>query len=166
MEERIFFNLTFREIVYSIILPFLLFYFLFYIFLRKSKIFGKEYTLYYSLSSALLSMISTLSIFLLELNNYLPIVFVGFIIIFFFINYFGYFYESLEKKLKIESYNFNSIAKEIQELVNRYYDEKEDKEKIKENIKEKLKIAEKLAKEEKINLEREEWYIKAKKIIY
>lgn len=166
MEDNIFLGLTFNEIISSIVLPFLFFYILYYVFLRKGKIFGKEYTLYYSLSSILLSIISTLSIFLLGLSNYLPLVFVGFIIVFFFVNYFIYLYENLEKKLKIERYDLNSLANEILGLVNSYNETKENKEKIKESIKEKVSIAEELAKKKKIDLEKEEWYIKAKKIIY
>jgi len=71
--------ITFQKILYQLILPFALFYLIFYALLNKSKIFGepKEVKKINAAVSFLLSLLSSLSIYSLNLMNYLTAIGVG-----------------------------------------------------------------------------------------
>lgn len=149
----------------TILLSFVFFYLIFYIFFKKTKIFG-ALSNYYATISVLISLISTFSLYLLGFIVYLPMIFTLFTLIIFLSLYFLGTYR-LSKSTLLHTYsNLRSLAREIEDLVKRYEKSKiEEKREIKEKLKEKIKLVENMALEKKINIEKESWYIKAKKAI-
>jgi len=157
------FGIAINEFIFSIFLPFLLFYLILFIFLKRSNIFGNIGSVYYSLTALTLSLISILSLYSLGLTKILPylaasMVILSFIVIFLF----GVFKYSLNIATREE--RFNRLKNEIQLLAKEYEKEKDEKKKeeVKKKIRERLSEIETLAKQIGRKIEEEEWYKNAK----
>lgn len=157
-----------QELIYVIILPVLFFYAITYYLLKKSKIFGNLSNYYYSIVSALISMTLAVSLYVLNFSTYL-----SFLLSFFFVGLFLFFYirltilkaEEISKKRGFSS-SIDKIKKDVEDLMRKYESSKEEERKeISKEIRKKLEEAIKTSKEEKRNIEREDWYIKAKKMV-
>ena len=153
------FGIAINEFIFSIFLPFLLFYLILFIFLKRSNIFGNIGSVYYSLTALTLSLISILSLYSLGLTKILPylaasMVILSFIVIFLF----GVFKYSANVATREEK--FNRLKNEIQLLAEECEKERDEKKKeeIKKKIKEKLSEIESLAKQIGRKIEEEEWY--------
>jgi len=153
------FGIAMNEFIFSIFLPFLLFYLILFIFLKRSNIFGNTGNTYYSLTALTLSLISILSLYSLGLTKILPylaasMVILSFIVIFLF----SVFKYSANVATREEM--FNRLKNEIQLLAEEWEKERDEKKKeeVKKKIKEKLSEIESLAKQVGRKIEEEEWY--------
>lgn len=164
--ELMFFGLSSKDLIFSILLPLILFYLTLYVFLKKSKIFGEVSNYYYAVTSMLVSLISIFSIYSLGLSWLLPLILTFFIVVVFFVVYFLSIYKHSERVIKKLSYNLETLIKEIENLTKDYEKAPEaEKEKIKEKLREKISLAKDLGKAQGRNVENESWFIKAKKIV-
>jgi F420-0:gamma-glutamyl ligase-like protein len=157
------FGITTNELIFSIFLPFLLFYLILFIFLKRSNIFGDVGNTYYSLTALTISLISILSLYSLGLTKILPYLAVSLTVISFVVVYlYGVFKYSTNVATRGEK--LDKLRKEIDELVNEYEKEKDEKKRadIKKKIKEKLSEIENIAKQMGRKIEEEEWYKNAK----
>jgi len=157
------FGISAGELVFSIFLPFLLFYLILFIFLKRSNIFGNVGNAYYSLTALTISLISILSLHSLGLTKILPyiaasVTILSFVAVFLF--------HTLKYSLNVATREerLKNLVEEIKKLTSEYEKEREErkKEEIKENLKEKLSEAEFLAKQIGRRIEEEEWYKNAK----
>ncbi len=160
------FGLELNVILMEIFLPFVLFYLILFVFLKRSKIFGNVSNAYYSLTALTISLISIFSLYSLGLTKVLPYIAASLIVFSFFALYvFGILKHSskvVQREEKLES-----IKEELQRLVQSLNIEKDDKvrQKIKNEIKEKIKEIESLGEKIKKEIEKEDWYKKSKEII-
>jgi Ca2+/Na+ antiporter len=157
------FGITTNELIFSIFLPFLLFYLILFVFLKRSKIFGDVGNTYYSLTALTISLISILSLYSLGLTRILPYLAVALTVLSFVAVYlFGVFKYSVNVATREE--RFNKLNEEIERLTSEYEKEKDEKKKeeIKKSLKEKLSEIENLAKQIGRKVEGEEWYKNAK----
>jgi Ca2+/Na+ antiporter len=157
------FGITTNELIFSIFLPFLLFYLILFIFLKRSNIFGDVKNAYYSLTALTISLISIFSLYSLGLTRILPYLATSLTILSFSAVYlYGVFKYSMNVATRGEK--LDKLRKEIDELVNEYEKEKDEKKRsdIKKKIKEKLSEIENIAKQMGRKIEEEEWYKNAK----
>jgi len=157
------FGIPVNEFIFSIFLPFLLFYLILFIFLRRSNIFGNVNKLYYSLTALTISLISILSLYSLGLTKILPYLAASLTVLSFVAVYlFGVFKYSTNVATRDE--RFKKLKEEIESLTNEYEKEKDEKMRadIKKKIKEKLSEIENIAKQMGRKIEEEEWYKNAK----
>jgi F420-0:gamma-glutamyl ligase-like protein len=157
------FGITANELIFSIFLPFLLFYLILFVFLKRSKIFGDVGNVYYSLTALTISLISILSLYSLGLTKILPYLAASLTVLSFVAVYlFGVFKYSTNVATRDEI--FKKLKEEIESLTNEYEKEKEEKKRadIKKKIKEKLSEIENIAKQMGRKIEEEEWYKNAK----
>jgi len=152
-----------NELIFSIFLPFLLFYLILFIFLKKSNIFGNVGNLYYSLTALTISLISILSLYSLGLTKILPYLAASLTVLSFVAVYlYGVFKYSVSVATRED--RFNKLKEEIERLTSEYEKEKDEKKKeeVKKSIKEKLSEIENLAKQINRKIEDEDWYKNAK----
>jgi signal transduction histidine kinase len=152
-----------KELIFSIFLPFLLFYFLLFVFLKRSKIFGEVRDIYYSVTALTISLISVLSLYSLGLSWILPFLAAFLTVLSFVAVYlYGVFKYSLNVVTREEK--FNKLREEVEKLISEYEREKEEKKKeeIKGNIRKKLSEIENLARQAGKKIEEESWYKYAK----
>jgi glucan phosphoethanolaminetransferase (alkaline phosphatase superfamily) len=157
------FGIPVNEFIFSIFLPFLLFYLILFIFLKRSNIFGNINNLYYSLTALTISLISILSLYSLGLTKILPYLAASLTVLSFAAVYlFGVFKYSTNVATRDE--RFKKLKEEIESLTKEYEKEKDEKKKadIKKKIKEKLSEIENIAKQMGRKVEEEEWYKNAK----
>jgi DNA integrity scanning protein DisA with diadenylate cyclase activity len=157
------FGLSPNELIFSILLPFLLFYLILFVFLKRSKIFGEVGNMYYSLTALTISLISVFSLYSLGLTKILPYLAASLTVLSFVAIYlFGVFKYSVNVATREE--RFNKLKEEIEKLTSDYEKEKDEKKKeeIKKNLKEKLYEAENLAEQIGRKVEEEDWYKNAK----
>jgi len=157
------FGIPVNEFIFSIFLPFLLFYLILFIFLKRSNIFGNVNNLYYSLTALTISLISILSLYSLGLTKILPYLAASLTVLSFVAVYlFGVFKYSTNVATRDEK--FKKLKEEIESLTNEYEKEKDEKKRadIKKKIKEKLSEIENIAKQMGRKIEEEEWYKNAK----
>jgi hypothetical protein len=152
------FGITTNELIFSIFLPFLLFYLVLFVFLKRSKIFGDIGNTYYSITALTISLISIISLYSLGLTRILPYLAASLTILSFSAVYlYGVLKYSMNVATRGEK--LDKLRKEIDELVNEYEKEKDEKkrEDIKKKIKEKLSEIENISKQMGRKIE-EEWY--------
>jgi hypothetical protein len=152
-----------NELIFSIFLPFLLFYLILFIFLKKSNIFGNVGNLYYSLTALTISLISILSLYSLGLTKILPYLAASLTVLSFVAVYlYGVFKYSVNVATRED--RFNKLKEEIEKLTSEHEKEKDEKKKeeIKKSIKEKLSEIENLAKQIGRKVDEEDWYKNAK----
>jgi ElaB/YqjD/DUF883 family membrane-anchored ribosome-binding protein len=157
------FGLPLNELVFSIFLPFLLFYLILFVFLKKSNIFGNVVNLYYSITALTISLISIISLYSLGLTKILPYLAASLTVLSFVAVYlYGVFRYSASVATRED--RFNKLKDEVEKLTNEYEGEKDEKKKeeIKKNIKEKLSEIENLAKQIGRKVDEEDWYKNAK----
>jgi hypothetical protein len=157
------FGFPLNELIFSIFLPFLLFYLILFIFLRKSNIFGNVGNLYYSITALTISLISIISLYSLGLTKILPYLAASLTVLSFIAVYlYGVFRYSASVVTRED--RFNKLKREIEKLTSEYEKEKDEKrkEEIKKNIKEKLSEIENLAKQINKKIDEEDWYKNAK----
>jgi len=157
------FGIPVNEFIFSIFLPFLLFYLILFIFLKRSNIFGNVNNLYYSLTALTISLISILSLYSLGLTKILPYLAASLTVLSFVVVYlYGVFKYSTNVATRGEK--LDKLRKEIDRLVSEYEKEKDEKKRvdIKKKIKEKLSEIENIAKQMGRKIEEEEWYKNAK----
>jgi ABC-type Na+ efflux pump permease subunit len=157
------FGITTNELIFSIFLPFLLFYLILFVFLKRSNIFGDVGNTYYSLTALTISLISILSLHSLGLTKILPYLAASLTVLSFVAVYlYGVFKYSASVATKEE--RFNKLKEGIERLTSEYEKEKDEKKKeeIKKNLKEKLSEIELLAKQINRKVEEEDWYKNAK----
>jgi hypothetical protein len=148
-----------KELIFSIFLPFLLFYFLLFVFLKRSKIFGEVRDIYYSVTALTISLISVLSLYSLGLSWILPFLAAFLTVLSFVAVYlYGVFKYSLNVVTREEK--FNKLREEVEKLISKYEREKDEKKKeeIKGNIRKKLSEIENLARQVGKKIEEESWY--------
>jgi len=161
------FGIPVNEFIFSIFLPFLLFYLILFIFLKRSNIFGNVNNLYYSLTALTISLISILSLYSLGLTKILPYLAASLTVLSFVAVYlFGVFKYSTNVATRDEK--FKKLKEEIESLTNEYEKEKDEKKRadIKKKIKEKLSEIENIAKQMGRKIEEEEWYKNAKSKVW
>ena len=157
------FGLPLNELIFSIFLPFLLFYLILFIFLKKSNIFGNIGNTYYSLTALTISLISILSLYSLGLTRILPYLAASLTVLSFAAVYlYGVFKYSINVATREE--RFKKLKEEIERLTSEYEKEKDEKKKeeIKKSLKDKLFEIESVAKQFGRKIEEEEWYKNAK----
>ena len=156
------FGITTNELIFSIFLPFLLFYLILFVFLKRSNIFGDVGNTYYSLTALTISLISILSLYSLGLTRILPYLAVALTVLSFVAVYlFGVFKYSVNIAMRDE--RFKKLKEEIEKLSSEYEKEKDEKKKeeIKNRLKDKLSEIENIAKQFGLEID-EDWYKKAK----
>jgi|YelNatPaOPRAMG01_1025707.scaffolds.fasta_scaffold13472_5 Ca2+/Na+ antiporter len=156
------FGITTNELIFSIFLPFLLFYLILFVFLKRSNIFGDVGNTYYSLTALTISLISILSLYSLGLTRILPYLAVALTVLSFVAVYlFGVFKYSVNIAMRDE--RFKKLKEEIEKLSSEYEKEKDEKKKeeIKNRLKDKLSEIENIAKQFGLKID-EDWYKKAK----
>jgi len=157
------FGLQANELIFSILLPLILFYLILFIFLKKSNIFGNVGNLYYSLTALTISLISILSLHSLGLTSILPYLAVSLTILsFVFVYLYGVFKYSVDIATRDE--RLKKMRVEIEELVKELDREKDEKKKeeIRRKIREKLYEVEDIAKGIGRDIDKEEWYRNAR----
>lgn len=165
MDEELLFG-NFSSLI-TLLFSFLLFYLIIFIFLKKSRIFDsrekKANSLYYSLASLSISALSIYSLYSLGIIEFFPI-FSGIfaILIFFFTYFYGIFKHSMSK-LEIIGESYDVLVAKIKQLISEY--EKEKSEEKRRAIKDLLEKLEILSKKIGKDIEKEEWYKKAKEIV-
>ncbi len=157
------FGFTTNELIFSILLPLILFYLILFIFLKRSNIFGNVGNIFYSLTALTISLTSILSLHYIGLTKILPylaaiITVLSFVIVYFF----GVFKHSMNIIMRDEI--FRKLKEEICNLMNEYEKESDEKrkEEIRKGIKEKISQIESVAKQMGMRIDDEEWYKKAK----
>jgi len=157
------FGIGLTDLIFSIMLPLILFYLILFIFLKKSNIFGSIGNLYYSLTALTLSLISILSLYSLGLTKILPYLAASLTVLSFVV---VYLLNILEYSVSLTNREerFKKLKEEIEKLVDEYEKEKEEKKRgrIKRELKEKISEIEHLAKQMNRKIEDEEWYKNAK----
>jgi len=156
------FGINTNELIFSIFLPFLLFYLILFVFLKRSNIFGDVGNTYYSLTALTISLISILSLYSLGLTRILPYLAVALTVLSFVAVYlFGVFKYSVNIAMRDE--RFKKLKEEIEKLSSEYEKEKDEKKKeeIKNRLKDKLSEIENIAKQFGLKIY-EDWYKKAK----
>ncbi|MEM5815062.1 MAG: hypothetical protein QXD89_01060 [Candidatus Aenigmatarchaeota archaeon] len=162
------FGFELQTLIFQIFLPFLLFYILLFIFLKRSKIFSfeeKKEKYYCSLISLLISLISILSLYYMNLTKILPYL-TGFLALAAF--FLTYVYGILKhSEFVVLKQNYFEIIKKIEELIDKFEKEtsEENKQKIKKELKERINLVSKIAEREGKKIEQESWYKKAKEIV-
>jgi hypothetical protein len=157
------FGLPINELIFSIFLPFILFYLILFVFLKRSNIFGNVGNYYYSITALTISLISIISLYSLGLTKILPYLAVTLTVLSFVVVYlFGIFKHSMNVITREE--RFNELKEEIERLSIDYDNEKDEKKKeeIKKILKEKLSEIENLSNQIGRKIENEEWYKRAK----
>lgn len=152
---------------FTILLSFLFFYIIFLVFLKKSRIFAPASNYFYLILSILLSLVSTLSLYFSGLIRIFPSLFGIFIIIIFLILYTFSTLHMSEDRIYRKTFRLRDLEFEIEELVRKYKIAKseEEKKEILKKMKNRIDIIEKIAAQEKKELNKEIWYKEAKEIL-
>ena len=157
------FGFPFNELIFSIFLPFLLFYLIVFIFLKRSNIFGNISNTYYSLTALTISLTSIFSLYYLNLTKILPYLAVAITVLSFVAVYlFSVFKYSTNVATREE--RFKKLREEVEKLVSDYESEKDTirKEEVRKILRDKVLEVENLAKEMGKKIEDENWYKNAK----
>jgi len=156
------FGIGLSDLIFSIMLPLILFYLILFIFLKKSNIFGSIGNLYYSLTALTLSLISILSLYSLGLTKILPYL-AAFVTVLSFVSVYLFSLLKYSVEVATKEERLKDLKEEIERLTSEYEsgDEKR-REEIKKILRKKLSDAEALARQVGRKIEEEEWYKKAK----
>jgi len=157
------FGIEISEFLFSIFLPFVFFYLVLFIFLKRSNIFGNIGNAYYSITALTISLISVFSLYSIGLTKVLPYLAASITVLAFVAVYlFGVFNYSANVATREE--RMRKLREEIEKLTTDYDIERDERkrEQIKRNLKERLFEAESLAKQIGIKIEEADWYKKAK----
>lgn len=157
-----------QEVTYVIVFSALFFYVIVYYFLKKIRAFGNLSYLYYSIASLLISVVLGISMYLLRLFDFLAVLLGYFFIGVFLFLYVRYTFSKVQKvyQVKNTSYNRDKMIDEIKDLIRKYELSREnERNKISKEIKKKLEELVEIFRKEGRNVEKEDWYVKARKII-
>jgi len=157
------FGIEANEFLFSIFLPFILFYLILFIFLKRSNIFGSVGNAYYSITALTISLISVFSLYSIGLTKVLPYLAASITVLAFVAVYlFGVFNYSANIVTRNE--RMRKLREEIEKLTIEHDIERDEKrrEEIRRILKEKLSEAKSLSKQIGRKIEEEDWYKKAK----